>query len=133
MSVKRPFSTSWVFVSLAVFIGVELLLGGVVYELVVQRYVSAMLHHQLQVLLYLGSFLLGGFAVGVVSPGIRIAEPAVGAFTAVFLTLLFGVFQPYHFAGFTMGKLLLGGGIAFALALVGAEAGERLMGNVRGA
>lgn len=131
MTVGRSFSSRWVLVSLVVFFALELALGGVVFELVVRKYLSAMFHYRLQVALSLGSYLLGGFVVGLISPGLRILEPAVGAFVAVALTLLFGVFMPWRFAGITADKLLLGGGIAFVVALVGARAGEKLAGNLR--
>jgi len=38
--------------------------------------------------------------------------------------------MPTWFYQWSMGKVLLGGGIAFVLALMGAYSGEKLMGNV---
>jgi hypothetical protein len=128
---SRPFSTTWVVVSLVVFFVVELILGGLLHELVVKRYLSQMLHLRLQVVLSLVSYAIGGFIVGVISPGKRILEPAVGAALSVVLTLIISWFLPWRFAGFGWNKLLLGAGLAFVIGLASARAGEQLMGNVR--
>ena len=74
----------------------------------------------------LASYFVGGFLVGVMSPGIRIFEPAIGAFFAVLCTFIYGFFTPHRFFGFALNRLLIGGIIAFVLALLGADLGERL-------
>ena len=84
----------------------------------------------LQGVLNLLSFFVGGVVIGVVSPGLRIDEPAVGAFLSVGLLLVVTLFTPYSFISFSLTKLLLGGGIAFALALSGAKLGERITGKL---
>jgi hypothetical protein len=76
-----------------------------------------------------GSYFIGGIIVGIVSPGLRIHEPALGAFLAVAGTLLLSVFSPFTFLAFSPIRLVVGGGIAFFLALSGAKLGERLTGN----
>src|SRR5205823_5482905 len=72
----------------------------------------------------------GGVLVGVLSPGVRMKEPAVGALISVLLVFMISFFMPNFFYAFDITKVLIGGGIAFALALAGAYSGEKFMGNV---
>jgi hypothetical protein len=125
----QPFSIKWVVLSMIVFITVELILGGLVGNLIVGKFTSINLKFTLQGVLNLSSYLIGGFIVGLVSPGIRIHEPGVGAFLAIALMLTLTLFTPFAFIQFSPMKLLLGGGIAFCLAIAGAMWGERLAGN----
>jgi hypothetical protein len=81
-------------------------------------------------LMHLLSFWLGGVAVGIISPRIRLFEPAVGAFCAVMITFMMSFFMPTHWMSFDLNRLAIGGGIAFVLALAGAWTGEKIMGNV---
>lgn len=127
---SRPFSTAWTVVSVAMFLAVELFIGSWLGPMVIGKYVSPMFHMQLQMAMHLTSFYLGGIAVGVLSPGVRLKEPAVGAFISVALVLLMSVFMPMSYMRLDLTKLLLGGGIAFVLALAGAFSGEKLMGNI---
>ncbi len=126
---SQPFSRKWVMISMAIFIGVELILGGLVGNVIVGSYVSMSLRFMFQGLLNLISFLIGGFFIGLISPGIRILEPAVGAFLSVALMLILTLFTPYGFIQFSLVKLLIGGGIAFGLALYGARMGEKVAGK----
>ena len=125
----KPFSKGWVLISLAVFIGAEIALGVVVGELVVGRYVSHNLRFMVQGILHVSSFFVGGFIIGFISPGVRITEPAVAAFIAVGVSMVLTLFTPYTFIRASMSKLIIGGVIAYALALAGARLGERLTGN----
>lgn len=129
-SKTHPFSTKWMFASMGIFITVELFLGGLVGNLVVGTYMSISLRFVLQGLLHLVSFFIGGFIIGLISPGIRIDEPAIGAFLSVAIMLGLTFFTPYSFIQFSLTKMLVGGVIAFILALLGARLGERLVGNV---
>ena len=70
-----------------IFIGAELFIGGPVGEYIVGRYTSLSLQFTQQGILNLLSYLIGGFIVGLVSPGLRIHEPAAGAFLSVALML----------------------------------------------
>jgi len=82
----------------------------------------------------LASYFIGGFLIGLLSPGIRVLEPALGAFLAVGFTFLYGFFTPFSFFAFSLGKIFIGGGIAFGLALLGAKLGEKLaakLGNLK--
>lgn len=127
---SRPFSTLWTLVSVGLFLAVELGIGTYLGPLVLGKYVSPMFHLQLQMMMHLTSFYVGGLLVGLLSPGVRIAEPAVGAFLSVVTVFLISFFMPGWFYGFAPGRLLVGGAIAFAIALAGAYSGEKLMGNV---
>ncbi|MFQ5569365.1 MAG: hypothetical protein ACE5G0_06800 [Rhodothermales bacterium] len=129
MHAQRPFSYKWMIISMTVFIGIELVLGGIVGELIVGRYLSHSLRFLLQGVLNLASYFLGGLLIGVISPGLRIHEPAAGAFLSVALMLALSLFTPYSFIQFSLTKMLIGGAVALVLALAGAELGERLTGN----
>ena len=126
-----PFSKKWMFFSIFVFVTTELILGGLVGKIVVGNYMSMGLRFMFQGLLNLFSFFAGGFIIGVISPGIRIIEPAAGAFLSVALMLFLTIFTPYSFLHFSLTKLLVGGLIAFGLALLGARLGEKLTGNIK--
>ena len=112
----RSFSKQWMFISFFIFIVTELILGGLIGGIVVGKYVSIHLHFMMQGILNLISYLIGGFIVGLISPGIRIYEPAAGAFLSVLVMLLLTFFTPYSFIHFSMTKVIIGGGIAFFLA-----------------
>ncbi|MBI5542310.1 MAG: hypothetical protein HY901_00350 [Deltaproteobacteria bacterium] len=127
---SSSFSQAWAFLSVVLFLAIELAIGAFVGPFVIGKYVSPMFHLQLQMLMHLGSFYVGGFLVGMLSPGVRLTEPAVGAFISVAVVWLISFFMPSWFYHFDFTRLLVGGGIAFALALAGAYSGEKLMGNV---
>ena len=112
------------------FVLVELVLGGLVGHLLVGRFFSISLHFAMQGFLNLLSYFLGGILIGVISPRVRIDEPAAGAFLSVALMLTLTLFTPFSFIQFSLTKLLIGGAVAFGLALVGARIGERLTGRI---
>ena len=125
----QPFSTKWMLASMAIFIGIELLLGGIVGQIVVGRFMSLSLRFMLQGLLNVVSFFIGGFIIGVISPGLRIREPATGAFLSVAFMLILSIFTPYSFIHFSLTKMIIGGVVAFCLALTGAKIGEKVTGQ----
>jgi hypothetical protein len=128
---QQPFSVNWVIASVVIFTAMELLIALVIAPaILVGKLASPMLQMRLQMLMHLGSFLLGGVAVGIVSPGVRLTEPAVGAFIAVMLTFMMSFFIPHHWMSFDLSRLMVGGGIAFVLAMAGAYSAEKWMGNV---
>lgn len=127
----QEFSKAWMLLSFFIFIVTELVLGGIVGELVVGRYMSLHLHFMMQGLLNIISYFIGGFMIGLISPGIRIYEPAAGAFLSVLVMLLLTFFTPFSFLHFSITKVVIGGGIAFFLALTGAKMGEKLAGNMK--
>lgn len=124
---RQKFSWVWVCVSIVVFIAIEIVIGGFVMGLIAGRYHTYILGLKLEMLIMLGSYFLGGMFVGFFSPTVRIFEPAAGAFLAVLVTGLYSYFAPtYRYFGFSNHRLLIGGAIVFVLALLGADAGERL-------
>jgi hypothetical protein len=126
---ERRFSVGWAVASMTIFFVTELVLGGLVGAYIVDRYKSMGLAFVLQGVLNLASYFVGGFIIGLASPGIRTLEPAVGAFCSVALMLVLTLFTPYSFLRFSLTKLLIGGSIAFVLAFLGARLGERVAGN----
>jgi len=130
MNKTQQFSKQWMLISFGIFIVTELILGGLVGHVIVGNYMSIQLRFMLQGLLNVISYLIGGFIIGVISPGIRVYEPAAGAFLSVAVMLLLTLFTPFSFIQFSLTKLVIGGGIAFFLALTGAKAGERIAGNI---
>ena len=125
----QPFAIKWVLASMALFLGVELLLGGLIGQVIVGRFMSLSLRFTLQGLLNLVSYFIGGFIIGLISPGLRIHEPAMGAFLSVALMLSLSILTPYSFIRFSLSKMLIGGVVAFWLALAGARLGEKVAGN----
>jgi hypothetical protein len=126
----RPFSNGWLFLSVGVFLAIEAAIGTYLGPLVLGKYVSPAFHLQLQSLMHLASFYLGGVVVGLMSPGVRLKEPAAGAFLSVLAVFVMSLFLPHTFMQFDVGKILIGGAIAVVLALMGAYTGEKMMGNV---
>jgi hypothetical protein len=64
------------------------------------------------------SFAVGGYVVGVKSPGRTVLEPGISAALAVVVGLLLG-------GAFTLGNLLAGGLVPFLAGLLGGYLGER--------
>lgn len=113
------------------FIATELFVGGFLGELIAGRMLSINTGFLLQGLLNLSGFVLGGFVIGIVSPGRRIAEPAVAGFATMILIAILTIFVPFRYLGYGGSSLLLAGALAAALGAGGAYVGERLTGNIR--
>ena len=126
---NQPFSWKWTAISFVVFVLMETVIGAVIGQFIVGKYVSHNLQFLMQGLCNVGSYFVGGFLIGLISPGLRIYEPAAGAFFAVAGTLILTVFSPFTFLAFSMPKMIIGGAIAFFLAMTGAKFGEKLSGN----
>ncbi len=122
---KDPVSTPWVIASLAILVVTEVLLGQLLGQLV-GGLVSRPLQYRLEVGVMLASWWIGGLIVGLVSPKVRLLEPGIAAGLAVALTSLYSLFMPVRWFVFSPTRVLLGGIIAFGLALWGADLGERL-------
>jgi hypothetical protein len=123
---SSPRKVLWIIISMIAFLAVELFLGGFIGPLISGRFVGHIFFLKIEVFLMLISYFAGGLIIGLISPGIRIFEPAVGAALAVFLTCAYSFFTPHRFYGFSFGRMSIGAGIAFVLALLGADLGERL-------
>jgi hypothetical protein len=130
MAENKDFSKNWVIASFFVFVAVELLLGGVVGKLMCGRFVGHVAAAKFETLLMLSSYFIGGYLVGLLSREVRVLEPAVGAALAVGFTFLISFFTPLVFYAFVWSRVLVGGGIAFILAFLGARAGERWAGRM---
>lgn len=126
---SQPFSKKWVIISMVIYIATEIIIGYFIGSIIVGKYASMGLKFYLQGLCMLLAFYMGGFIVGFISPGIRTLEPALGAFLAVATMMAITLFTPSRVYHFSMTKVLVGGAIAFALALAGAKHGERISGN----
>ncbi|MBF0198632.1 MAG: hypothetical protein HQL32_13020 [Planctomycetes bacterium] len=125
----RPFSKKWMILSMVIYIAAEIFIGFFIGGIIVGKYVSIGLQFMMQGLCMLLAYFVGGFLVGVISPGVRIYEPAAGAFACVALTMILVIFVPLPFFHFSLTKLIVGGAIAFVIALTGAKMGERITGN----
>jgi len=115
---------------MVIFIAAEILIGILIGNIIVGRYVSMGLKFMLQGLCMILSFFAGGLVIGLISPGLRILEPALGAFLSVSSMMAITLLTPSRFYHFSLTKVVLGGALAFGLALAGAKIGERLSGNL---
>ena len=123
------FSKKWMIISIVIFIATEVVLGILIGKFIVGNYVSINLRYLVQGVLNIASYFVGGFIIGIISPGLRIYEPAVGAFLSVAIMICISFLTPFRFIHFSMTKIIIGGGIAFFLALLGARLGEKIAGN----
>lgn len=123
------FSMRWAIFSAAIFLASQLTLGFWLADLVQGTRLSLHTRFLTEAVFNLASYFVGGVIVGLISPGVRIREPAFGAFLCVAAMFVVSAFTPLSFIRFSMVKLLVGGAIAFGLALTGAKLGEKLAGN----
>jgi hypothetical protein len=123
-TIAPSFSWTWVGISLAVFISLQIVLGYFAGRYVLAHYFSEGLLFAVAGSLGLGSYFLGGLLIGVVSPRVRMLEPVVGALLAVLATIAVGLLTPA--LGLKSGKLVLGGMLAFLMAVWGAKLGDKL-------
>lgn len=123
---NNPFSWGWVFSSVAVFVVAQLLLTVVIGQMLFGSRIPHGLLQVVQGLLILVSYFVGGFLIGVISPGVRMIEPALGAFLSIFLVVFVSFVMPNSYISFNWMRMIIGGVIAFALALYGATLGEKL-------
>lgn len=114
----------WILLSIAVFLIVQLLLSAVFGLFGILTLGIGFL---LFVIIKPVTFFAGGFVSGLVSRGVTILEPALGA---ALMTLLGGIFDARwllpHRLSWTIGSSV----VAFAVALVGATLGERAQGTI---
>lgn len=123
---NQPFSMRWVLGSMVVFVLAQLVLAVIVGQVLIGSRIPTGLHQVVQGLLILVSYFVGGFIIGVVSPKIRIIEPALGAFASIFLVVFVSFVMPNSYIYFNWLKMFIGGAIAFGLAMYGAVLGEKL-------
>ena len=126
MKQEQPFSRNWLIFSVVIFMVFEIVIGGWLAQVLVGKRISHMLSLRIELILSLGSFFLGGLVVGLISPGRRLMEPAIAAAISVVLTFMISFFTPLMFVQASVSRMLIGGAVAFIVALWGADLGERL-------
>jgi stress response protein SCP2 len=124
-SIKR-FSWAWMLASLVVFIITEIGIAGLFQTNLFWSFIPQSFRFLVEIVSFSISFLVGGMIVGLVSPSIRVLEPAIAAFFSVIILLSNGFFTAHGFADFSLIKMLIGGSVAFALAMSGARLGEAM-------
>ena len=122
----KSFSWGWMLASLVVFIIAEIAIAGLFQTNWFMTYIPHTFRYLVEVVSFALSFLIGGITVGLLSPSIRVLEPAIAAFFSLILLLSNGFFTPNGFADFSIIKMLIGGSIAFALAMYGGKLGEKI-------
>lgn len=128
---SQPFSWAWVTATVLIITAMEIGIAIVISPaLLASKLASQMVQLRLDMIMHLGSFLLGGWFVGIISPRVRMWEPAVGAAIAVIIVFLMSFFLPHSYLRWDWSKIFVGGGIGFGLALAGAYTAEKWMGNV---
>jgi len=126
----QPFAWRWVFGSMVLFIVLELLMGEWMAHVLAGRVLSDGTGMLLRNGLQLAAFFSGGTIIGVVSPKLRLIEPAIGAVGCMALIVALTWMTPLRFYGFGGVKLVAACVMSFGVALAGAWVGERVMGNV---
>lgn len=76
----------------------------------------------LAALVGIASFAIGGYIVGLKSPGRTVLEPGISAAIAVLITLLVS-------GAFTLGTLIIGGLLPFLAGVLGGYLGEKRQGT----
>lgn len=123
----KKFSWGWMLSSLVVFIFAEIAIAGLFEANLFVSFIPHSFRYLVEVVSFALSFLIGGLVVGLISPSVRVLEPAIAAFISVILLLSSGgFFTPNGFANFSIMKMLVGGSIASALAAYGAILGEKI-------
>lgn len=118
------FSWGWFWASLAAFIFFQCLLGGWSFRMA--QHSTMHTRFLLEGLVVGISYLAGGFAVGVLSPGVRVLEPIAAGAVAILAAMMVSWFTPSIWFLATPIKIIVGGSIACGLAGLGALKGERL-------
>lgn len=118
---NQAFSWPWVWVSLGSFVLAQFLLHGLILK-------AASAHGMflLEALIDIFTYVLGGFMVGVVSPRVRVLEPAAGAVIALVLTLHVGMWMPFSFFSTGLVKTVVMSLVVAFCAYEGAVLGEKV-------
>jgi hypothetical protein len=124
----------WIAIGAAVMVGLNVVASLILVLLIGDRLPATAMDAQdavaalgggqlaLGALIGIASFAVGGYIVGVKSPGRTILEPGISAAIAVVIGLLLG-------GAFTLGNLLVGGLVPFLAGLLGGYLGERRQGR----
>ena len=120
----------WIAIGIAIMFGLNLIASLILMPLIgdsvpatatnPQDAAAALSGGQLALgaLISIASFTIGGYIVGLKSPGRTIVEPGISAAIAVIIGLLLS-------GAFTLGNLLVGGLVPFLAGLLGGYFGER--------
>jgi len=120
----------WIAIGVAIMFGLNLIASLILVPLIgdslpvsatnPQDAAAALSSGQLALgaLISIASFTIGGYIVGLKSPGRTIVEPGISAAIAVIIGLLLS-------GAFTLGNLLVGGLVPFLAGLLGGYLGER--------
>lgn len=127
----QPFAWRWVFTSMFLFLALELVLGEGMTHLLEGRTLSDGTALLMRNGLQIAAFFIGGAVIGIVSPKLRLLEPALGAVGCMGLVVVMTWMTPLQFYGYSGLKLLAACVVSFTVALAGAWIGERLTGNLR--
>ena len=126
----RDLGWRWIAIGVAIMFGLNLIASLILVPLIgdsvpatatnPQDAAAALSGGQLALgaLISIASFTIGGYIVGVKSPGRTIVEPGISAAIAVIISLLLS-------GAFTLGNLLVGGLVPFLAGLLGGYLGER--------
>ncbi|MEW6280238.1 MAG: hypothetical protein AB1758_16540, partial [Candidatus Eremiobacterota bacterium] len=106
----RPFSWAWVWMSIGSFLVAQSILAAIGLRM-------ATIHGHLlrEVLFNVATYYIGGFMIGVVSPKIRVMEPAVAAVITMFLVMSVGMWFPTNLLPFNLGKAVIMGALVFVV------------------
>ncbi len=130
MELRENFSWRWAAASFVIFLGIELLLGGVAARVIAGRFVGHVALLKIEALMILASYFAGGFLIALISPSVRVLEPGLGAAASVAVTFSIAVFSPLLLFGLGLPRLIIGCLAAFGLAWAGARSGERWAGRL---
>ncbi len=126
----QPFAWRWVFGSMVIFIVLELAMGEGMARVLEGRVLSDGTGMLLRNGLQLAAFFIGGLTIGVVSPKLRLIEPALGAAGCMLFIGALTWMTPVRFYSFGGIQLIVACAVSFVVALAGAWMGERVMGNI---
>lgn len=73
------------------------------------------------------AYFVGGMITGIISPGMPILEPALGA---ALITLLGALWDFRYFSGLKFFFLLVVTAVAFVLSMIGTRVGEKIQHNL---
>jgi hypothetical protein len=120
----------WIAIGVAIMFGLNLIASLILVPLIGDSLPVSAMNPQdaaaalsggqlaLGALISIASFTIGGYIVGLKSPGRTIVEPGISAAIAVIIGLLLS-------GAFTLGNLLVGGLVPFLAGLLGGYLGER--------
>jgi hypothetical protein len=114
----------WIIISMVIISMVQILVSFVYGVFVVATFGIGL------VLIFLVkpfAYFVGGMITGIISPGMPILEPALGA---ALITLLGALWDFRYFSGLKFFFLLVVTAVAFVLSMIGTRVGEKIQHNL---